>query len=364
MPATPETSLSRFGLACRHYWLVIVVVSAIGLLLAAWTVLRSGDDNQYEASALVIATQLEIRPEILPRVATEIFESGAVARAATSGPDALPVEASELIPDRVRLKAFENSIILALTAEDDDPAVAVMIANRVAESFAAELNALGPGVGQFRIQNQASSADEVTTGATGMSTLAMLVVAVGLADVAVIGLLLALRRPILSSHDAARAAGRPVLGTLTIPKSKRSAPRGVGALARVLFPAGQGLVGLLAGPAGGSVRERTAILLANHLSAIGPITLVTGMDKERLADRVSDGVTIVDDLPRPAWDAVGPVLVDDPGEPVITTIGRSGGGLVLLAVQGSHSAALEDLASDVGISEVIGVIVVRTPRRR
>jgi capsular polysaccharide biosynthesis protein len=130
------------------------------LLLVAWVVIVAvavpvaalSRDTSVDAEAFVIASQLDIDMEALPRYAEAVFSNGEVASAVAT---TYGGEAAEVVPDRVSLAVEPDTVVLRVIGHDPDPETAAAIANVATEAFVRSLNSTGAGIGQFVLQAEA-----------------------------------------------------------------------------------------------------------------------------------------------------------------------------------------------------------------
>lgn len=199
--------------AAAHYGWVVVLTALLGAFVAAQVPAVTGGGT-YEAEAVVTARDLVIEPEQLPQTAGAIFSAGEVARTAVdlAGVDIDPVD---LIPDHVRLEPVENTVVLRVVAVDGDAATAAALANGAARGLVMELQRLGAGVGRFALHTPASVPVEPTAGPPVPPAL-IGVLAGALFGIGVVGLILAIRRPVIGPDSLASALGQPVAGSLAL----------------------------------------------------------------------------------------------------------------------------------------------------
>jgi capsular polysaccharide biosynthesis protein len=212
---TDAIGVLRWGL--RRYRALVVVCLLLGVVLAPLAVVQRG--TVVEAEALVIAQRLDMSLTALPRYGQAVFNNGDVARAvATKFGDLGGFE--DVVPDRVYVVAEQDSIVFRVIGMDVDPEAAAAIANTAADTFVQALNTAGAGVGTFALQSRA----QPPTSEGGNSGL-LLAVPVGLVaglllGLAVVSVLLVIRRPVIDGPDAEETTGVPVLGTVTIPRTR------------------------------------------------------------------------------------------------------------------------------------------------
>jgi hypothetical protein len=247
---TEQDVASRLGWGIRRYAAIVVlaVIATVALALAGPANGVLSPERTYEASALVVARQLTIRPEQLPRAADAVFGGGSVAE--TVAGELPGVDARFLIPDRVRLEPVTDTIALRVVGRDADPDRAAEIANLTAVAFTDELNELGPGVGEFAVQDQARPPLRTTATRSPVVPLAVGVIS-GLAlGIGLVGLLLILLRPVIDGGEAAAAAKAPLAAVIELPSTRGDVVlaqevSGLALLVRQLFPGGAGVGALI-----------------------------------------------------------------------------------------------------------------------
>jgi capsular polysaccharide biosynthesis protein len=242
---TEQDVASRLGWGVRRYALVIVVAVIVTCALALAGPANGilSPERSYETSALVVARQLTIRPEQLPRAAEAVFSGGSVAE--TVAGEIKGVDSRFLIPERVRLEPVTDTIALKVIGRDRNPDRAAEMANLTAAAFVEELNRLGPGVGEFALQDQARPPLRTASTKSAVVPLAVGVIS-GLAlGLGLVGLLLILRQPVIDGGEAAAAANAPLAAVVELPSARGSVVRaeevsGLALLVRQLFPSGSG----------------------------------------------------------------------------------------------------------------------------
>lgn len=137
-------------------WKFIMTAVVVIVGLNAVAVAREPDAPQYKASALVLASDLAIRVDTFPRTAVAIFNGGTVARLAANyaGTGIAP---EDLIPEIVSISPVENTAVVDIDAIHPDPQLAALYANAAGRALAEELNRVGPGLGSFALQIEASA---------------------------------------------------------------------------------------------------------------------------------------------------------------------------------------------------------------
>ncbi len=143
----------------RRRRLVLVALLVGAVLLPAALLMRN--QQQADAQALVIASDLDVDLRALPRYAEAMFQDGQVARAVA---DELGVDASEVGPDEVSLVSEPDTIVLVIVGHAEDGATAERIADVAADAYVRQLNAAGAGVGEFVLQAPARSTAAQDTG--------------------------------------------------------------------------------------------------------------------------------------------------------------------------------------------------------
>lgn len=181
---------------------------AVAIVIAVTTVgyLATSTEPYYETEALVIATELEIRVESLPRTAVAIFNGGTVA-ARTVELAGTDLDPDDLIPGIVVAQPLENTGVIEIDARHPDPELAAQYANAAGTALAEELNLIGPGLGTFTLQIPAP----VPTEPTQQSLLPIIVISLVAASVLVIGLaaLIAVFAPTTSATPTAQSVPAP-----------------------------------------------------------------------------------------------------------------------------------------------------------
>jgi hypothetical protein len=278
-----DDAATRLWWAARRYLLligaVVATVVAVALLLAP----PRADAVVYEARALVIAQDLQaIRVEQLPRMAQAIFVGSAMAeRAVQEG--RLPVPPRELVPFHARLEPVEGTVLLGVVGTAPEPDLAADIANAVARALSDELSRGGAGVGVFDVQEEARVPEAPTPTArfspVVIGFIAGMVIAAG-----VIGLLMVLRRPILSAEEAVAVAGAPLLGAPVLPPVSAGLPDprqvlGITALIKRIYPRHGGAAVFLSCQGDKGRRSQVAGVVAATLARSSDVTFVSSGDR-------------------------------------------------------------------------------------
>ncbi len=130
--------------------LFLLVVASLNVVALA----REPDVPLYKTEALVVASELAIRVDGLPRTAVAIFNGGTVARLAANYAGT-GISPDDLIPAIVNITPVENTPVLEIDAIHPDPELAALYANAAGRALAEELNRVGPGLGSFALQVEA-----------------------------------------------------------------------------------------------------------------------------------------------------------------------------------------------------------------
>jgi hypothetical protein len=135
----------------RHRVRFAALAAAIVVLVTTIGYITTSREPYYETEALVIATELEIRIESLPRTAVAIFNAGTVATKAAQLAGT-GIDPDDLIPGIVQVNPLENTGVIEITAQHPDPELAALYANSAGAALAGEMNLVGPGLGTFSLQ--------------------------------------------------------------------------------------------------------------------------------------------------------------------------------------------------------------------
>ena len=403
MTASTSDPAAAYGWALRHHRWLVVALAALALALAgglaAW---QEAQQPRYEATALVIANSLAHSPEQLPRLAEALLTEDSVAADAIEA-GSLPWSPRELREEHVELTPLEQNILIEVTGKAADPDLAAGTANAVADALAEALNRPGEGVGVFSIQHQATPPTEPAEDRTVLLYAAGGLVLAVLLPLGVVGLLLALRRPVSRPGDAGDAVDAPVLGVLSLPSGWRTprpwapgyagdavgtpvvgvlslpswwrGPRlwargesmtpapadvpGLAALCRTVFPDGKGIC-LLSAPAH-AARTRTAVAgwLVEAMAAQSDVVVVPTAASQ-IADHVPAPITI---LGRPVGHLpdYAPVVIDGFDDDTLAARQPMPEGArgVLVVPEGSPRTAVIDAGERFTDDELAGVVFVR-----
>jgi capsular polysaccharide biosynthesis protein len=260
--AEKSPAASRLLWCLRKFWWLVAACVVAG---ASAPLVLTPSAPVYQADALVFARQLNMNPRVLPRLAEAVFASGAVEARVVADPD-VAAGTGELIPEQLSVVAAEDSIVLVVQARHSNPATAARMANTGATAFVEELGRTGAGVGEFALQAEAVVPSEPLSAPslparTGLGALGGLVLGLGL-----VGLIAAVRRPIVSAHDVRDAAGVPLVGTVRLqhmPPGSYPGPmgvRGIATVARWLATVPPGRLLLVSSPAVEGLRHRIFVM--------------------------------------------------------------------------------------------------------
>ncbi len=152
-------STSSPGTGPRRRWLVLLGIGlAVAIAVVTIGELSRPAEPVYHAEALVVANELAIRVESLPRTAVAIFNSSGVAELAVSlsGTD---VDPDYLFRKIVSAEPVENTNVIKVDSVHTDPELAAAYANAAGEALAQELNRIGAGLGSFSLHMRAEVPD-------------------------------------------------------------------------------------------------------------------------------------------------------------------------------------------------------------
>ena len=366
-----EDAASRLWWGVRRYfWIFVAIVpitTGIALLAAHGA---PAINKQYKASALVIATERNFSPDLFARLADGVFTGGTVAEKAVQQ-GKLPIKPQDLIPTYASLEPVQQNIIIRVVGVHPDPKIAAAIANSTAAALVEELNKSGKGVGTFAVQDLARVPATPYTSTGRSIPVAVGLMAGFLLGAGLIGLILALRRPLLGHGEAAEVVGAPVLGTPTLPPLRSGRPvepqtvKGLSALAKRLLPELPGVTALVS--CGGDERIRTLLaqLVSTVLAERDPAFLIRSEDRvvqpmyEQfvtphnlvISDRVPDGKV---------WRRAA-VVIDGPSAktfdiPQSLPIRAS---VVLVVVEGASLSRVREAAEQFLPGEIDGIVFVR-----
>lgn len=367
-------SIKRLSWGLRRYRasLLTLVAAVVGLSVVFQV---AGPRRTYEASALVVATTLEIDPLQLPRTVDAVFKGGSVAEAVASKlPYTAP--APRIVPDQVRLEPVNDTIVVRVIGRNREPVRAAELADVAAFFLVAELNRLGPGVGQFVLQNRAQPPVRRTGASSLFTSIGFGTLSGATLGLGVLGLLLLARQPVVDGREAAAVVGAPLMVSLELPPGRATVePDSVGGLSlltKQLFPAGRGLCTLVDT---GSNRPRLQVmrLVAQLVCRTQPVTLVVPSNEQTaLTERteLSDVRVLAYWLRRPTDEDDEPLRFEN-DTPVLFGLSASefdvpqlipeSARVVILVAEGARRKLVEGAARQFGAGGIQGVVFV-TPR--
>ena len=280
-------ALSRLSWAFRRYFWVLGIGTAVALAVALWGAAAFSPrqpGTTYRARAFVVATTLGLRTDQLPRLATAVFNSKAVAESAVLAGE-LPYDAEDLIPTHAQIDPVEDNVVIFVDGVAREPAVAAQVANATASALADELNKLGTEIGTFTLQQPA----DVPTRPVSEPAIPLPLVA-GMAGgpllaLGLIFLFTVVRQPVLYPSEAEGIAAVPAVEVCLPhgwrPDSDPARVIGLSTLVKTVFPEHRGMVVVFSCHAD---REMPALagLIAQVLERSGPVQRVAGSSSQDL----------------------------------------------------------------------------------
>jgi capsular polysaccharide biosynthesis protein len=190
--------------------------------------------KDYKASALVVATHTSLSQSQLPRLATAVFNSGAVASSVIET-EHLDTTPERLVPSQVSIVPFSDTVLFQVNATGASAEGAANLANDAASAFVKQMSAAGQFVGTFKVFVPAQEPAAPSSSPRSPAVLFFFGAVGGLA-ISVVGLvgLLAFRRPLTSEAEVEHVAQLPVLGTLFVAKHHKVDPAHVSGMRRVI----------------------------------------------------------------------------------------------------------------------------------
>ncbi|WP_151081402.1 hypothetical protein [Nocardioides cynanchi] len=218
----------------RYAVLVLAMVLLLGVLVPF---LLSRRTAEYTATAQVGPSKPLLLPNTtpLPRFAESVFNNGAVEETVRG---LLNQANGNVIPSKVQLIAAQDNVVLDVVAHARTAKQAIDIANAAAATLMFELNKYSDSVTTFTTQHNAILAKKVPKVAGGSMSVALGLLAGLLGGVALVGLLLVFRRPVVDASTVQEVTGSPVIGRVSLPRHgppDASTDRGVGLLCRRLL---------------------------------------------------------------------------------------------------------------------------------
>jgi len=347
----------------KFAWVVVLTTVLVGVLVPF---VLSQSEDVYEAEATVAATGEVKIPSLdaLPKTVENIFSDGAVAQVVRTRYDLSAT--TSVVPDLVEVVADQDSVAFTVIGRDSDPAVAADLADTAATEFVLELNASSNALGSYSVAQEATlpaTAEPELAG--GPLTIAIGILAGLLVGVALVTLLLVLRRPVLDAESARDATGAPVLGRVTLPRGRGEVnerdTQGLGSLCRRLLSSGSPVILLVSPRSAVSVRRRLSTVMAKLLGRSRNVFVSQGGEHDlptlwELVTRRGGRKARVPDADRTEL-----VLVDGPTVEERTS--RPDAAMTLLVVpEGIALGALRLLADEYLDGDPGGVVLVRTRR--
>lgn len=348
---------TRFAWALRTYgWMVL----ACALALAAAPLLLEQEEPSYQADALVVARQLGVPPEALPRLGQAVFDGDALEARVAADPT-VGGDPTELVPERLSLVAAEDSIVLVVQGRDPDPVAAANLATLGASILADELNRGGAGVGVFALQAPASVPTEPLDAPDHRLLMVVGALAGVVLGLGLVALVATLRRPVITAADVRETVGVPLLGTVRLVRARRHTyhgpvgVRGIATVTRWLGTVPPGRLLFISPSSTTSVRRRVLVMVAvalgilRRVRAEGPPEVLDAIERLRLGNGAvppradtSDELVLV--------DGSSPLEVVDPATTHVSA--------VVVAPLGVRRRRLHALASDYMDAGLVGVVLV------
>jgi hypothetical protein len=189
----------------RYAAVVLALVLLLGVLVP---LVLSRRTAEYQATAQVGPSGPLVLPNTnpLPRIAESVFNNGAVEESVRT---LLKQPNGNIIPSKVQLIAAQDNVVLEVVAHAPTAQEAMNIANNAATTFMFELNKYSLAVAPFQFQHHAVLAKKVPKVAGGSASVALGLIAGLLAGVALVGLILVVRRPVVDASTALPRHGPP-----------------------------------------------------------------------------------------------------------------------------------------------------------
>ncbi|MGH3472483.1 MAG: hypothetical protein ACRDPG_10640 [Nocardioidaceae bacterium] len=334
----------------RYLWFIALCILAFGVLVPM--ALDRGP-TKYEAQAQVGPTGKinlqNLNP--LPRLATSVFNNGAVASAVRDMYTPPLRDSVSVIPSRVSLVAAQDNIVFSVIGHGKTATEAQNLANVAATRFTLQLNNYAGPVGSFAVQQPAAEPAKPNPKLGGPLTIGLGLMGGLIVGVGLVGLLLLVRRPVASAVAAEEVTGAPVFARVRLMRHSGEI-RGLPQLSRLIqtHPA------------------QSLLLAGSHATAFERHQLA---DKLSLILRRSRRVRVVQggrpDSPLPAGRQAKPgrspadddlLIIQGPTEMEVAT--RSASSLIVLVVQeGVRQSALVRLTERYLDGGPAGVVMVR-----
>jgi hypothetical protein len=197
------------------------------------------------------------------------------------------------------------------------------------------------------------------------------IVAAGALGMGLVGLLVAVRRPILGAFEASALAETPVLAVLHVPGGRSGRVvepelvRGLAALARQLFPKREGVGAIVACAGRNARRSQISLLLARLLSRDGPVYLVAApgstLTERDLSSIESSNLHLSKTLRPELQSGAAPVVIDglSASDYDVAQLLPSGVSVVLLVEEGTPQPNVEAAVQQFLPGALRGIAFVR-----
>lgn len=355
-------SPSVLGWGVRSYaWVVVLCVLALSIAAPILALLRT---ERYEASALIVATQLELDNAALPRLGESLFTSSAVAEQVSAETGIAP---GDLFPERLSIVAAADSVVFEVLGRDTDPQAAADLTNAAAAALVTELNRPGAGVGFFALQDAADPPDEPINANESLPLVVVTAaIAGGVLGVGIIVLIFTWRRPILDPAGVLEAVGVECLGTLVLPRYRKTQylqPRGVLGIASITHRISLASLSELhiASPRKAAPpRKRISVLLTLAIERLRPVELRAEADVLDGIGTLSSSLDSASDwLPSRVRETELLVVVDG-AEPLDTIAPSAGSTATILVVPvGVPRERLRTMVAEYLEGELLGLVLFR-----
>lgn len=347
--------LHRIGWALRQYGVIAVSVVVLTVALATFVALRPGQQHEYEATALVAATELEISARLVPRSVQAVFNSGRVA-SHVARELGLETDPRLLVPAYIAMEPVQDSTIFLVRGYATHPEEAARRANSAAVALVDELNSGGRGIGTFIVQALAESPSS-TTAPTFQFALAVGLAAGTLFALVLIAAIAKWTPAVLTPNDAEAMANAPALATLKGGEAEWSSERPLGLrtflMALSLYARG-GFV-LVSTARSSPTRERVARLLDVEWS-----TSPSASERPTSSRLPGDVHT-----PDPGYDGVSTstTAVRTAGTSTPARMGQSVP-VIVVVERGERALELQALVGNWRSRDVVGLVFVERGRGR
>jgi hypothetical protein len=328
----------------RYVLVVLTTVLALGVLVPLALSQRTAE---YQATAQVGPSGKLALPNTtpLPRIAESVFNNGAVEESVRT---LLHQPSGNIIPSKVQLIAAQDNLVLEVVAHASSAQEAIDIANNAAGAFVLELGKYQQSVATFSLTHKAILAKKVPKVAGGSASIVLGLVAGLLAGVALVGLLLVFRRPVVDASTAQDVTGLPVIGRITLPRHGPPGAgdgRGIALLCRRLLAASASTI-QVAAPS----QAQAQLLVRSMTEAFGQMSAGRRPPKRS----GSPGGGSLPPVPRVVAPEGTVAWISAPHEDSYT---------VLLAPEGISSRTLRLFAEGHDTGSPTGVVLVSTHRR-